>query len=268
MLSTVGVCAATFAVAAATVLGASSQWSLLAVLSTDCVLNLIKCAPPLIRYGAAAAEAGHRRAVAVLEERRAADEDELGQLEREIEARESANASRLTSLETIVFATELIDLVLTSGHFLHLWSIHGTYFGIVDGVIALHFHSSVTAIGRKVGSDFCKPLSPAFPSLLISTTKSDFREAKRSPRRARARQELRGRHRTRGAQGLRGRRRLLHMPRRAGVRQGQEAAMRPPLPLRLPARGVRAREFDPSGQVPALQVVVGPFVRRRSVPGE
>lgn len=157
LLSSVGVCAATFAVAAASVLGASSNWSLLAVLATDCVLNLIKCVPPLIRYGAAAAEAEHRRAVAVLEERQAspgADEEEFGQVEREIEARESAIASRLTSLETVVFATELIDLALSSGHFLHLWSIHGTHFGIVDGVIALHFHSSVTAIGRKVGSDF------------------------------------------------------------------------------------------------------------------
>lgn len=155
LLSSVGVCAATFAVAAASVLGASSNWSLLAVLATDCVLNLIKCVPPLIRYGAAAAEAEHRRAVAVLEERQAsphpgADEEEFGQVEREIEARESAIASRLTSLETVVFATELIDLALSSGHFLHLWSIHGTHFGIVDGVIALHFHSSVTAIGRKI----------------------------------------------------------------------------------------------------------------------
>ena len=105
------------------------------------------------------------------------------------------------------------------------------------------------------------------PSSLTSTSTSDFREAERPPRRARARQELRRRDRARGAQGLRGRRRLLHMPRRAGVRQGEEAAVRPPLPLRLPAGGLRARELGPGGQVPSLQVVAGP-VRRRGVPGE
>lgn len=40
--------------------------------------------------------------------------------------------------------------MITTGHFIHIWSLHGVTFNLVDGVLALHLHSAVSAIGKKV----------------------------------------------------------------------------------------------------------------------
>ena len=53
-------------------------------------------------------------------------------------------------VDAIVFALELTSLALTVAHFLHIWSLHGLSFGLVDCVLALHLHTAIAAAGKKI----------------------------------------------------------------------------------------------------------------------
>lgn len=72
------------------------------------------------------------------------------QLDHEMELLEATNIKRLAILDNIAFFLEIWALVFTTGHFIHIWSLHGVTFNLVDGVLALHLHSAVSAIGKKV----------------------------------------------------------------------------------------------------------------------
>ena len=75
---------------------------------------------------------------------------ESRRIDRQIELLESQHSRRLSVLDAAVFGLELAAYLLTICHFLHIWSLHGVSFGLVDGVLALHLHSAVSAMGRKI----------------------------------------------------------------------------------------------------------------------
>jgi hypothetical protein len=72
------------------------------------------------------------------------------QLDHEMEVLEATNSKRLAILESIAFYLELTALIMTTGHFMHIWSLHGVSVNLVDGVLALHLHSALSAIGKKI----------------------------------------------------------------------------------------------------------------------
>ncbi len=72
------------------------------------------------------------------------------QLDHEMEVLEASNSKRLAILDNIAFILEICALMITTCHFMHIWSLHGVAFNLVDGVLALHLHSAVSAIGKKI----------------------------------------------------------------------------------------------------------------------
>ena len=72
------------------------------------------------------------------------------QLDHEMETREALHSSRLAILDNAAFILELFALVVTIAHFLHVWGLHGVTFNLVDGVLALHLHSAISAFGKKI----------------------------------------------------------------------------------------------------------------------
>ena len=78
-------------------------------------------------------------------------ENELRRIDGAIQISESEHGRRMASIGTAVFSLEITALCLTISHFLHVWSLHGTAgFSLVDGVLALHLHSTISLIGKKI----------------------------------------------------------------------------------------------------------------------
>ena len=71
-------------------------------------------------------------------------------LDHEMEIKDALHARRLSLLEYTAFILELFALLVTIFHFIHVWVLHGVTFNLVDGVLALHLHSAVSAFGKKV----------------------------------------------------------------------------------------------------------------------
>ena len=82
------------------------------------------------------------------------DEETILQLSRELdrlmEVLEAKHTNRLSVLETTVFALELLGYALTVVHFCHIWTLHGLHFTLIDGVLALHLHTAISAAAKKV----------------------------------------------------------------------------------------------------------------------
>ena len=71
-------------------------------------------------------------------------------LDKYLELLESKHARRLYILDYLAFVFEIIGLFITIAHFLHIWSLHGVTFNLVDGVLALHLHTAISAVGKKI----------------------------------------------------------------------------------------------------------------------
>jgi Ring finger domain len=67
-----------------------------------------------------------------------------------LEVLERQHARRLQVLETTIFALQLTAQLLTCAHFVHIWTLHGVQFTLIDGVLALHLHSAITTVGQKI----------------------------------------------------------------------------------------------------------------------
>ena len=67
-----------------------------------------------------------------------------------MEALEALHARRAGVLDSIIFSLQLLVYGLTVTHFLHIWSLHGLQFTLIDGVLALHLHSALSASGKKI----------------------------------------------------------------------------------------------------------------------
>eukprot|EP00550_Attheya_septentrionalis_P010255 CAMPEP_0198288394 /NCGR_PEP_ID=MMETSP1449-20131203/6896_1 /TAXON_ID=420275 /ORGANISM="Attheya septentrionalis, Strain CCMP2084" /LENGTH=936 /DNA_ID=CAMNT_0043986513 /DNA_START=68 /DNA_END=2878 /DNA_ORIENTATION=- len=75
---------------------------------------------------------------------------ESRQLDQQMELMEAAHTRYLSMLDTIVFFLEVFANALTVAHFLHIWSLHGMQFTLIDGVLALHLHSALAAAAKKI----------------------------------------------------------------------------------------------------------------------
>ena len=76
--------------------------------------------------------------------------EESRRLDQRMERMELVHNHRLSILETSVFALQLVAYALTVIHFLHIWTLHGLQFTLIDGVLALHLHSALSAAGKKI----------------------------------------------------------------------------------------------------------------------
>lgn len=154
---------------------------MVALLLCDCALLVLDILTHLARFTQQILDGSHQEKIGVLERRqvemheelrndRAASMDEdddstfqeedknseaevrllSRQIDHEIEITEAAHSYRLAILDNIAFVLELFGLVVTMGHFLHVWALHGVTFNLVDGVLALHLHSAVSAFGKKI----------------------------------------------------------------------------------------------------------------------
>mmetsp|Transcript_22036 Transcript_22036/g.32553 ORF Transcript_22036/g.32553 Transcript_22036/m.32553 type:complete len:794 (+) Transcript_22036:202-2583(+) len=76
--------------------------------------------------------------------------EESRRLDQQMEVMEVQHNRRLLVLESSVFYFQLLAYTLTILHFLHIWSLHGLQFTLIDGVLALHLHSALSAAGKKI----------------------------------------------------------------------------------------------------------------------
>jgi hypothetical protein len=77
-------------------------------------------------------------------------QQESRRLDRRMERYELVHARRLSILDSAMFGLELICHLLTVAHFCHIWSLHGVQFTLIDGVLALHLHSAVSTVCKKI----------------------------------------------------------------------------------------------------------------------
>jgi hypothetical protein len=75
---------------------------------------------------------------------------ESRRLDRRMEGLELMHSRRLSFLDGIMFALDLICQMLTVAHFGHIWSLHGVQFTLIDGVLALHLHSAISSVCKKI----------------------------------------------------------------------------------------------------------------------
>ena len=78
------------------------------------------------------------------------DHIDTRELDRRMEILEQQHMGRLSMLDTAVFGLQLLTHALTVCHFLHIWSLHGVQFTLIDGVLALHLHSALTSASKKI----------------------------------------------------------------------------------------------------------------------
>jgi hypothetical protein len=151
-------------------------WGMVVLLTTDCVQLAVDCVVFILQHATVVLEAQHVVAVQVVEDERLTllqqqrnesreertslrehhDNDELlhrpdtRRLERRVEILEKLHARRTAILDTTIFSLQLLTHALTVGHFLHIWSLHGVQFTLIDGVLALHLHSALSSACKKI----------------------------------------------------------------------------------------------------------------------
>lgn len=76
--------------------------------------------------------------------------EDARRLDQAMDALEVAHARRLAILDTTIFALQLLVHFITVGHFLHIWCLHGIQFTLIDGVLALHLHSALSAASKQI----------------------------------------------------------------------------------------------------------------------
>lgn len=80
----------------------------------------------------------------------APQEETLRVLDRRMEQLEQQQARRLAILDATVFSLQLLAHTLTLCHFMHIWTLHGVQFTLIDGVLALHLHSALSSVSKKI----------------------------------------------------------------------------------------------------------------------
>ena len=82
------------------------------------------------------------------------DDDDIEErskdLDRQMDLLEQQHSRTSARIETVIFALQFMIDIITILHFLHIWTLHGIHFTFIDGVIALHLHSSATSALKKI----------------------------------------------------------------------------------------------------------------------
>ena len=145
-------------------------WNMLLLLSCDCIMIMMDGVTHIMRYIGLKIEESHRVDITHLEERQltlrtrrnngldnesdevaqegivavgerdSIVEDENSELEAELDQidqavqTDEANYIKLRSaIDRAVFLLEITYLTTASSHFIHMWSVHGTSYGLIDG---------------------------------------------------------------------------------------------------------------------------------------
>ena len=146
-------------------------WGMVLLLTCDCALLAVDVLGHALQHVSQVMDEAHSYSVGELEERQmdlhttlqqSANEtthheernedarEESRQLDRNMEALEALHARRVGVLDSTIFSLQLLSYGLTVTHFLHIWSLHGLQFTLIDGVLALHLHSALSAAGKKI----------------------------------------------------------------------------------------------------------------------
>ena len=162
-----------FAAAVCAGLFHGAGWGMVFLLTCDCALLAVDVVCHILRHMGQGMEHQHSSRIAAIEDRQLlvyelrhrAEEnhvttdsgvdiniliEESKRLDRRMEILEARNAKRYSFLETTILFLQLLAYVLTVAHFLHIWSLHGLQFTLIDGVLALHLHSALSAAGKKI----------------------------------------------------------------------------------------------------------------------
>ena len=70
------------------------------------------------------------------------------QMDHEMELLEGIHTRRLALMDYTIFLFDVLGLILTTIHFIHIWSLHGVNLTLVDGVLVLHFHLAIASMGK------------------------------------------------------------------------------------------------------------------------
>lgn len=142
-------------------------WGMVLLLTCDCALLAVDVLGHILQHASQVFEETHSHAIRQLEERQIelhatlqqrqqqreenqSEEEESRQLDRRMEVLEGTHARRVGILDGVIFGLQLLAYGLTVAHFLHIWSLHGLQFTLIDGVLALHLHSALAAAGKKI----------------------------------------------------------------------------------------------------------------------
>ena len=143
-------------------------WNMVALLTCDCVVVAVDAVTHLLECALHSLECHHFRhlqeeatiaaAAATLETVPGAQGPHEPQPQplppfpraARLEALEEKHARRTYLLEFTIFVLQVIVHLLASLHFLHLWSLHGFQSSLIDGVLCIQLHTSVSAALRKV----------------------------------------------------------------------------------------------------------------------
>jgi hypothetical protein len=158
-------------------------WGMVLLLTCDCALLFVDVLVHALSHVSQVLEDGHSTTVRELEERQVdihtilngnagmvdSDEEESEQeddvaivnrmeelrqesrqLDRRMELLETFHAKRISILDGVIFAFQLLAYAITVAHFLHIWSLHGLQFTLIDGVLALHLHSALSSAGKRI----------------------------------------------------------------------------------------------------------------------
>ena len=148
-------------------------WGMVFLLTCDCAALTVDAICYILRHVGQGLENQHSSRISEIEERQLAiyelrheveeneetklDENDLERLmeesrllDRRMEVLDAINVKRCEVLDNVVFFLQLLAYALTICHFLHIWSLHGLQFTLIDGVIALHLHSAFSAAGKKI----------------------------------------------------------------------------------------------------------------------
>lgn len=142
-------CSDTVAAAVCVALFHGAGWGMILLLTCDCALLGVDVICHILLHLGQVLENQHAERVTRLEaeQRRVRDTQHL---EHQVESLEQQQNRRSYILETTVFVLQIFNHILTVGHFFHIWSLYGVQFTLIDGVLALHLHSAVSSVSKKI----------------------------------------------------------------------------------------------------------------------
>jgi len=158
-------------------------WGMVLLLTCDCALLGADVLEHILKHVQSVWEDHHSREIQDLESQQlrlhttpenqalpyAPVHQESRRLDRQMEVLDLGHSRRVAILGTTTFALEVICHLLTVAHFLHIWSLHGVQFNLIDGVLALHLHSALSSACRKVAqrrnlNTIARDLQDLFPN--------------------------------------------------------------------------------------------------------
>jgi hypothetical protein len=142
------------------------------LLTCDCALLAVDVITHILRHFQLAWEVQHAERIGLLEDEQTelhqrhrdnrlrgdttesddqtTTEEMSRELDRQMELLEQQHARKTSIVESTVFGLQLFTDLLTVAHFMHIWTLHGVQFTLIDGVLVLHLHSALSSASKKI----------------------------------------------------------------------------------------------------------------------